>query len=505
MGTERRLVLGLLLLFGLARLVAYVVYAVFTLGTPLEAFHLEAKMVLLAYRVQAGDRLYPAWQDYPHVANFFSPVYFVLVGLLGRLFGAGLPGLFSIGRAVSFASGLLSSLVVAWYLGRKYGRGAALAGGVLSLGAAPMIGFSVMARPDVLAEFLGIAGFFLAGRRIGRGCLAGCGLLVLAMLTKQTVGTFLLAAALALWLEGRRRHAAILFGGCLAALGAIVGIVTLLVEPEFARCLLGESATPWDLAGWQRTFGRVCRLCPDLLVFSALGLAYWSRGPLRDARLFSLAAVLLAASVLGSGKRGADLNYYLSLRIVEGLAAGSLWHSGRLSTTRGGRIGSAAAVLLATVALAPGVLFTASQAEAAWYNARFMNGPLGRAGLLVYGRLLRSLEDPKARILTDSGLLDLYQKERAAFGDPWQFRLLAETGRIRLTKMERWIDAEAYTLIVTTSDLDSPEYASYEFGLPMALVRRARDHYVKVGNQAGLFFYKPRGSGPSPRAADVTR
>src|SRR5207237_6409274 len=83
MGLAPRLALGLILLLGAARAVAYLAYAVFALRAPFETYHLEAKMVLLAYRAQAGELLYPAWWDYPHVANFFSPLYFVLVGLSG--------------------------------------------------------------------------------------------------------------------------------------------------------------------------------------------------------------------------------------------------------------------------------------------------------------------------------------------------------------------------------------------------------------------------------------
>ncbi len=119
MGRVVRLVLGSILLFGAVRAAAYFVYAAGRLTAPLETFHLEAKMVLLAQRVGGGSP-YPDWQACPHVANFFGPAYFVLVGLLGRLAGADIDQLFVIGRGVTFTSALLTTLGLAWFLYRRY-------------------------------------------------------------------------------------------------------------------------------------------------------------------------------------------------------------------------------------------------------------------------------------------------------------------------------------------------------------------------------------------------
>ena len=124
MDCARRLLFGTLLVVGVVRMAGYFAYAVACLPSPLEVFHLEAKMVLLAYRVQVGAALYPEWRTYPHVANFFGPVYFVVVGLLGAATDADIPDLFRIGRGVTFASGLVTTLILGLVLGGRYGRGA---------------------------------------------------------------------------------------------------------------------------------------------------------------------------------------------------------------------------------------------------------------------------------------------------------------------------------------------------------------------------------------------
>lgn len=499
MGRVVRLVLGSILLLGAVRAAAYFVYAAGALTAPLETFHLEAKMVLLAQRVQAGVRLYPDWQAYPHVANFFGPAYFVLVGLLGRLAGADIDQLFAIGRGVTFASALLTTLGLAWFLYRRYGRRAAWAGGLLSLGSPAMIGFSVMVRPDMMAETLGIAGFFLSGHRTRPGFVAGCVLLVLAVLTKQTAAIFLLAAAVALVLEGqgKSRRALGLLGGCMAALLVLIAAINAGLEPNLARSLVGESRTPWSLEAWSRTFWRVGLGAPDLFVFPMIGLVFWSRGRFRDPRLIVLAIVVLASSLGASGKRGADLNYYLSLRVVEALAIGTLWSAAASVTSRGGRAAIVLAATLGGIALWPSTQTAVAQAILSQQTAGVMAGPAGRSFVRTYQRIIQAAEDPGVRLLTDSGLIDLHQKERAAFGDPWLFRLLVETGQIRPLKMQGWIDSEAYDLVVTTSDLFSPGYVDYEFGLPMVLVERLRIHYVPAGFESGLFFYRRREAGPT--------
>src|SRR4051794_1099090 len=161
MNLIRRLALAALLGISTLRVGLYLVYACYQLPFPLEVHNLEARMVLLAYRAEHGLGLYPDWEHYPHVANFFGPVYFALVGSLGRAWGADIPELFSIGRTVTFASSLATTVAVSVWVGRRYGFWAGVAGAAVSLGTGPMYGFSIMARPDALAEFFGVTGYLL--------------------------------------------------------------------------------------------------------------------------------------------------------------------------------------------------------------------------------------------------------------------------------------------------------------------------------------------------------
>jgi hypothetical protein len=488
-----RFLLGLMLVLGGVRALCYLAYAFAQWPTPLEAFHLEAAMVHHCWRVEAGRRLYPPWTDGPYVANFFGPCYFLAVGLAGRVARAGLDGLFRIGRGVTFASGLLTTLVVAGSVGRRHGRGAGLAAGVLSLGSAPLFGFGVMVRPDVPAELLGVSGFLLIGPGARWRTALGSALLVLAVLTKQTAAVFLLAAVATLLALGRGRRALAVLLGCLVAIGGIVAAVTVGPEPDFAPCLLGEVRTPFDLGHWLTTLGRLVRLAPDLLVLPLAGLVLWGAGRAEDRKPAILTLVLLGAGLVTSGKKGADLNYVLSLRVVAALATGALWGAVQDPAARNPR-GLLALLVLATVSLVPGTDLAAHQALQARRQALALASPAGRAALHAYRDLFRMAEDPGVRLLTDCGLVALHQKERAPFVDPWLFRMLVETGRIRPTRLRRDLRSEGYDLVISTADWNGPEYASYSFGLPMDLVEEARDHYTLVGARAGLFVYAPRGN-----------
>ena len=492
-----RVALGLVLALGALRLAAYLVYAFCFLPTEFEAFNLEAKMILLADRVRAGFLLYPAWQNYPHVANFFGPVYFVLVGLTGRALDADRHGLFLIGRAVTFGAALATSVVLAEYLRRRYGRGAAIVGAVLSLGAAPMYGFSVMARPDYLAEFLGILGFFVSGLASRKSLIVGAIVLATAILTKQTALAFLFAAASARFLEGKRSSAIILLAVTIALVVTTVAAETFWLEPRMARDLLGESRTPWSFRTWLRTLVRAIRWSPDFFCFAGVGVFLWTQRITRDSRSLALAFWIIAVSLGTSAKRGADLNYYMSFRAIEALAAGTLWHAATTAATSRGKLAATITAAGLAIVLWPTASTALGLAEAAVKTRSAANGPGGQLVSATFREVIRMAEDPSVHLLTDSGLFDAAQRERAVFGDPWLFHLLAETGQINPETIRERIDSRYYDLIVTTSDLMLPGYKSHEFGLPTVFVEPIRQHYKSLGSRAGHFFYARREQRPA--------
>ena len=485
--------LGLIALMGAVRAGCYLAYAAARLGSPLEGFHLEAAMVHLAWRARSGLPLYPDDSKFPHVSNIYGPLYFGLVGLRGRAAGADLDGLFRIGRAISFASGLALSGIVGVAIGRRFGRAPAIVGAIVSLGAAPMYGFSVMVRPDLLAQALGVSGFLLAaGRSRGRAwAWAGGALLVLAFFTKQTAGSYLLATLLACLAQGRARRAIAIGLGYAAALAGTFGAITLALEPRIVAGMLSEGRSPWELETWLKTVGRLADFSPDLLVVSGLGLLAWLAARPREVGMAALAIVALAVGLVTAGKFGSDLNYLLDLRVVEALAVGTFWARARAG--RSPRVTAAALVVIAA-SLAPSVWYAGLQANASRAEAAFFDGPAGRSVLESARQVFRTAEDPSVRLLTDAPLVALHQGERAAFPDPFLFRSRVETGQIAPTALIETLEAAEFDLLVLTAELDAPSYETYEFGLPGPLIEPARRRYRLLGRQAGYFLYGRRSS-----------
>jgi hypothetical protein len=356
-----------------------------------------------------------------------------------------------------------------------------------------MYGFAVMARPDLLAEFLGMLGFFASGLASRRGLLLGGFLLAAAILTKQTALAFLLAAASARFLDGKRSSAFALLTATLIAVLTTVAVGTFWLEPRMASDLLGESRTPWSFVTWLRTLVRTMLWAPDFFVFAIVGIFLWTRRPTRDVRSLALAFWIIAVSVGSAGKRGADFNYYLSFRAVEALAAGTLWHAAATAATPRGKRAATVVTVVSAVVLWSAVSTSLSLADYAMKTRNLANEPAGQLLSTTCREVIRMAADPTLHLLTDSGLFDAAQRERAVFGDPWLFHLLAETGQINSGVIQNRIGSEYYDLIVTTSDLMLPAYKSHEFALPTGFVEPIKQHYKSLGSRAGLYFYSRRG------------
>jgi hypothetical protein len=497
-----RLLLAVALIAAAGRAACYAAYVWWGIRSPMEAYHLESKMVHLAWRVQHGVRSYPEWEAYPHMVNVFGPLYFTLVGLIGSALGSTLDELFVVGRLVTVAAVVAAAGLTFAALRSRYGGPAALLGTLLGASAGPLYGFGLMVRPDTLSDLLGLAGFLaLAGVRPRppgappggwRLAVAG-GLMAGAILAKQTTAAYALAGAVGLALEGHPRRAAGWLAAVLGGVALFVAGVTLLYEPNFAPSLLSVGRNPWRLDGWLYSMRRMVILDPEFPVLVAAGLALWGASRRREAWPLALAVVIAGSSVVTLGKHGSDMNYFLGVRHVAAWAAAALWHAaGEASGSRRRRAGVLAAALGLFVGMGFSTMHAFVQASVMQALAAIHAGPYGQAKQAVYREIFRAAADPGHRLLTDSGFIDIRQGERTVYGDQWLFRMLTETGEIRPEAMRRWVEDEEYDQIITTKPLEDPSYATYDFGLPMPLVEAARRHYVLTRREAGLFFYRPR-------------
>ncbi len=504
--------LRILLLFVALRAVAFCIHVYFDASKTVENYHYESTFVHFAWRVQVGLDLYPNWQELPHTNNFFAPLYFWTVGYLGRWIGVSMPELFHLSRVITIVCALGTTLVVAGEGARRWGLAAGVIGGLATIGPGPMVYFAVMARPDTMAEFFGVAGFMMATRSAIRSTLFGCVLLALAALTKQNYGIFLIAAVATL-LIARRFKTAIAVVGCSGAiLFLIIVLATLCGESRLLASFFDEGSFPFAFAIWRRIFVRLISLSPDTVVFAVLAIVLWSRPNQRDIGLVTLATILLGLDVLSVAKTGSDLNYFLNLRCLGGLFVASLWHVGHgldplpklgrqnpnePAEAKQSQLTSSlgwitAAAVVAILSVFPSLIFDAAVAENAWTRTRSFQSPHGKQFLAEFALIHRIAQDSNVKLFSDADYVAYYQGERAAFLDAFDFRFLVETGRIQPDMLQHRFDSEYYDLILLSSDLNAPGYSQYFKKLPASIAESIRQHYKPTGMAASLFAYEPR-------------
>jgi hypothetical protein len=488
LGTILRIVL---ICFGLARGLLFCAYVWYRVGEPVPVWHYEYAFAGFAWRVQHGFALYPPWQDYPYVLNFFAPLYFWIVGFLGAAFGAGSEHLVHVGRWVTLACLAGCVAIVFEHCRRRHGVASACVGALFSFGSAAMGGYGVMVRPDMLALLLGLGGFMLSTSASWRWQIAGAALLGLAVLAKQNYGMYLMAAVLVPFVARDPWAAARLVATAAGVAASIVLAATLLGETGLCSALFSEGQFPVSLLSLQAALRRLLRLTPDLVVIPLLGLTCWWRGPHRDVRLALLTPLLLLVSVASTAKFGADLNYFLCLQITEGLAMGALWHRWTSADHRS-KPGIATLLgLLAAASLTPGLpahLLGALQSRA---QHQFRWTAVGRQTLDVRRAIEALAADPAVKLLADSDQIAYYQGERAVFFDAQDFRMLVDADKIRPGRLLQMVESEHFDVIVLTANLTDPNYRSYYLRLPDAIAMAVRRHYDFNARAANYFIYLP--------------
>jgi hypothetical protein len=480
-----------LLAVGVFRAATFLVYAMLEVPAPDQPFHLEGVSVYFAWCVQHSLTVYPAGIGTSYAVNYMGPFYFWTVGVLGWLLNADIPALYIIGRVVTFICGLGPAAIAAVYLYRRYGRLAGLVGFVFGLGSGTMIGYGVMSRPDMMADLLGAAGFFLACRRDRRWLATAALLLALACLTKQTAAVWLLAAAIAMLTpEVAWRRALTLIGITTAMVLAVVTLLAVTVEPYMIRSLLGQGAIAFDAEQRSGILMLLLHRSPELLFFALLGCGLWMSREHKNHAMLILTVVWLIAAVFLCAKKGSDVNYFIPLRIVEAIAAGTFC-AAALRSNRPRLVWTLAALVGALVTLPSANLALETTTAAIARHAAF-DSQAGQARLQQFERCRKLAQDANVRLLTDSDRLAVYQGPRAAWMDTYLFRLRVDSGRLDPHDLIARLQARWFQYVVLTVDLSGDYGDSFFYRLPAEVAAAIRANYRLQSRSAGLFVYVPR-------------
>lgn len=452
----------------------------------------EAPLVDQAMRLAAGESIYrPDLAAPPYTVSNYPPLYPLVLALLVKLFGPS----FVAGRLISVLCAVLAALLLGAIAGRlSRDRVAAATSGLLFLAFPYVVGWSKLARVDLLALALSIAGLYVLVRRHAtwRGVIVGGLLLVAAIYTRQS---YALAAPLAafawLWAQNRRRaiSLAALVGGMSVA---VFLVLNTLASGGFFYNIVTANVNAFKMDNLAYWWGKLRGAAPILLLLAGLYLGMGKTFKVSEASKVSLwplvAPYLIGAalSALTIGKIGSNMNYLLELCAALSLAAGAwvAWSRGR-SWLR-----SALQLLLA---LQTWLLMQSSLSDPV-ADLRGRSAP--QSALAELEQIVANTEGP---ILADEfmGLLTL--QNRPLYIQPFEVTQLAHAGL--------W---DQSPLVTSIGDQKFPAILIHHFrGYPVYQERWTKEmlgaimvHYAPAAFLAETLVYRPRDPG-ADRPSDL--
>jgi hypothetical protein len=282
---------------------------------PIDLDNGEGYVLNQAVLLARGESPWRSIHEEPFIVSNFAPLYPSAVALSVRVGGVS----FVFGRALSALATLATALALLLIVRRIHGAWFAPAvAGLLFLSSKFVYDWTSLHRVDALAMALAAWGLYVALRAQRKETAAV--LFALALLTRQTMVFAPLAAAVWLFLEGRRavaiRLAALSFGipaAVFAALNAATG-------GEFLRHTVAYNVQPysWSLV---RTFAEHWIWFHPSFLAIALFFAAWNLAERRR----GLPVIYVALGVVSfflCGRVGAASNYMFELVAGLALAAG---------------------------------------------------------------------------------------------------------------------------------------------------------------------------------------
>ncbi len=465
----------------------------------------EAPLVDQAMRLASGQNIYRSdLSTPPYTISNYPPLYPLAMAPFVALFGPQFWG----GRLIS----ALSALATAFFLSRivQAQTGERLAGriaGALFLGIPYVVGWSSLARVDLLALALSAAGLATLSRRAETrsGLIGGALLLVAAIYTRQSYGLAApLAACIWLWRRyGWKRAAAL--AAMIGGLGLTLFLaLQLATRGGFFFNIVTANVNPFNMETLLRHWRDVRETLPILLGLGALGLGVtaWAllatrkdEAPQPDAAWLLAGPYLIGASLsaLTIGKIGSNINYLLELAAALSVVAG-VWVAGntlpRLTSSQAARFAVRhVALILLTVQL--GFLMRQTlQGPVQGLKTRLRSE--ARLGDLLWD--VRRAEGP---VLADEfmGLLTL--NDQALYLQPFEMTQLANAGLWDQTPLLASIRAQEFSMILIHHFMGYPVYT--ERWTPQML-DSILEYYIADAWAGETIVFRPRNTAIHPAA-----
>jgi hypothetical protein len=468
-------------------LVLFVLCAAGRLARPLEEFtYGESWLLDGARQVASGEGLYAAPDHLPLMQFAYTPLYYVLVGALLRVFG---DSGYTLGRLVSLSATLLGALALVWSVRGLTGRWilGLLAAGLFLTQNLTVLLWSSQHRVDPLAlglTLLGLA-FFTEGRYRSAAVL-----FVLAFFTKQSFVVAPLAAAFALWPCRRDlvQFSAIVGVGVVGG----VAIAQWLTDGWFWWHVVTTNANPADLITFATLMGGFLQF-NGLPVLAALLSLILPAGPGERVWRTYFVGCLLTLPTLA--KLGASSNYWLELTAATSVLLALATY--RLSMWPALRVVAPTVLAGALLIALPGYQATAVEAVVVGFDALRPSSPrymsfVGDSGGAASYRVEADFVDYVARqpgeLLTDNSGLAVAAGKQVSY-EFQIFQLLGAEGHWSEQPILDAVAAHRFSLVALMHPLDGPvDGTRWSAALQTAL----ESAYQPSGTAAGFWLYTPR-------------
>ena len=445
--------------------VIFVIHAGMALSHRYPLDYGEAPLVNHARRLIQGQNIYqPTLDEPPYLIANYPPLYIIAIAPFVALFGPN----FWAGRAISMACALATafflSRIATLHAERPQKRRITLVTGGLFLAIPYVVGWSSMARVDLLALALSTGALYIISREptpaTWRELLPTALLLIAAAYTRQSYG---LAAPLAafVWLWHRQGRASAFKLAALVGGGGLLLLLllTLITQGGFLFHIVTANVNPFEWETVAHYWRELRDIAPIMLIVAG---AYVALGftPLRPKAWPLLTPYLLGAllAAVTIGKVGSNINYLLELSAALSLMMGNLletWHApiDADKNRRGGRPYLHAGVSLLIVV------------QIGWLMQASLQGPA--QSLKAHLKPKSSLEDldwlvahADAPILADEYMGILTLQDRPLYIQPFEVTQLANAGTWDQTKLLEEIRDQKFSLILIHHFMNWPVYKS---------------------------------------------
>lgn len=393
----------------------------------------EAVVLTNGWRAAGGHSVYGMIEEPPFAFCIYGPVMPYLAGLTMYIFGP----TFVVIRLLSLAACLGSGLVIFLFVRREtFSSSAGLVAVLVALGVRYLSWIPASAVVDYPALFFSLLGLYL-WRGGGRRQYVALAAFVVAFFTKQAALAAAAAAFMALFLEGRRGRAVLLFG--LFLLG--IGLGLAVCRAAFGRAYFVNTFSYVRFAPFYVST-MVRRVGAAIVVFAA-PFGWWlymaAKSYRRRRLLLVVLYVLFALSVaLTSGRDGAGRQYLFEFAAGMGIVSGLLWKAIAVRA-RESRLGWPVTVAAALqLCLFLGGSLHGSHFPGAM-DKRFRERQAGVA---------KAFRENSGIMVSAYNAMDVGAESRNFTSDPFKFAQLVQAGVISKEKFVEPIRQRLFSMII---------------------------------------------------------